>query len=183
MELAKPSLEYRKSFIEAVNEGFSFSSLRDFTEEEKQKINNDFESFFKEKYDRVFAPAKIICEDGNSYDKVPDTTYWLVDEGEFIGQFSLRHYLNDFLFMHGGNIGYVIRPSKRKMGYATKGLGLVLTEARKLGLDKVMISAKEENIGSWKAIEKNGGELDNVTAMPWDTSGPRFKRYWINLIN
>lgn len=181
MKLVRPSLEYKESFIEAVNEGFSLSSLKALSDEEKQKINNDFEDFFRDKYEKKFSPAQILCEDGNYYDKVPDTTYWLVDNGEFIGQFSLRHFLTEFLSKHGGHIGYVIRPSKRKMGYATKGLGLVLEEAKKLGLDKVMITAMEWNEGSWKAIEKNGGELESVLSMPWDPEGVKFKKYWIKL--
>lgn len=37
-------------------------------------------------------------------------------------------------------------------------LALGLIQARKLGIQKVLISAHEDNIASWKTIESCGGE-------------------------
>ena len=42
-----------------------------------------------------------------------------------------------------------------------------------LNLSKVLLTCNENNIGSYKAIERNGGTLDRIQ------SGERF--YWINL--
>ena len=58
---------------------------------------------------------------------VPDSTYWLVtDHNRIIGAVNIRHSLTEHLFNAGGHIGYGIRPSERRKGYATKLLALSL---------------------------------------------------------
>lgn len=58
---------------------------------------------------------------------VPDSTYWLVtDENKIVGAVNIRHSLTEHLFNAGGHIGYGIRPSERRNGYATKLLALSL---------------------------------------------------------
>ncbi len=58
---------------------------------------------------------------------VPDSTYWLVtDENKIVGAVNIRHSLTEHLFNAGGHIGYGIRPSERRKGYATKLLKLSL---------------------------------------------------------
>jgi predicted acetyltransferase len=67
------------------------------------------------------------------------------------------------------------------MGYATNGLALLISKARELNMKKLLIAARDDNIGSWKAIEKNGGVLENIITLPWENSGQKYKRYWVNL--
>ena len=58
---------------------------------------------------------------------VPDSTYWLVtDHNRIVGAVNIRHSLTEHLFNAGGHIGYGIRPSERRKGYATKLLALSL---------------------------------------------------------
>ncbi len=179
LKLIKPSTEFKNSYINACEEGFihGFNTESDFI----NNLKDNFDKFLQEEFYKDFKPKQILCEDGKYYDKVPQTSFWLVEGKEFIGQFDLRHYLTPFLLYKSGHIAYGIRISQRKKGYATKGLRLLLKEAKKLGLKKVMVAAKEENIGSWKAIEKNGGVLENKITMPWNPTGPVYKRYWIDL--
>ena len=62
---------------------------------------------------------------------VPDSTYWLVtDHNRIIGAVNIRHSLTEHLFNAGGHIGYGIRPSERRKGYATKLLALSLEKRR-----------------------------------------------------
>ncbi len=62
---------------------------------------------------------------------VPDSTYWLVtDENKIVGAVNIRHSLTEHLFNAGGHIGYGIRPSERRKGYATKLLALSLEKRR-----------------------------------------------------
>ena len=62
---------------------------------------------------------------------VPDSTYWLVtDRNRIIGAVNIRHSLTEHLFNAGGHIGYGIRPSERRKGYATKLLALSLEKRR-----------------------------------------------------
>lgn len=109
---------------------------------------------------------------------VPATTYLVVDEtGKLVGMIDLRHRLNDYLLQFGGHIGYSVRRSERRRGYATQMLALVLEEARKLGLDRVLVTCDKENTASARTIEKNGGVLENEVP-----EGDRLTcRYWISL--
>ena len=109
---------------------------------------------------------------------VPATTYLAVDEaGELVGMIDLRHRLNDYLLQFGGHIGYSVRKSRRRRGFATEMLALVLEEARKLGLDRVLVTCDKENTASARTIEKNGGVLENEVA----EGGRMTRRYWVTL--
>jgi predicted acetyltransferase len=89
---------------------------------------------------------------------VPNSTFWLVDENkEILGTTDIRHSLTKSLYNEGGHIGYGIRPSERKKGYATKILELVLVEAKKLQITKALITCDKDNIASKKVILKNNG--------------------------
>jgi predicted acetyltransferase len=78
----------------------------------------------------------------------------------------------------GGHIGCVVVPEHRRCGYATAILRLSLQIARdKLCIQRVLVTCDDDNIGSIRTIEKNGGILENVI------NGPQVKkpkrRYWI----
>jgi hypothetical protein len=66
-------------------------------------------------------PAHIAALLARSHDvkpgRVPETVYWGVVDGEYIGRVSLRHVLNPHLEQWGGHIGYQVRPSRRGRGY------------------------------------------------------------------
>ncbi|MCL2199628.1 MAG: GNAT family N-acetyltransferase [Defluviitaleaceae bacterium] len=107
---------------------------------------------------------------------VPSTTYLAMDSGKIIGMISVRHYLNDALLKHGGHIGYGIRPSERRKGYATKMLALALEKCRDLNIEKALVTCDKGNIGSAKTIINNGGVLqDELT----EENGSILQRYWI----
>ena len=110
---------------------------------------------------------------------VPASEYWLIDGDEWVGRLSLRHELNEFLLKIGGHIGYEIRPSKRRRGYGKEILRLGLEKARELGLRRVLVTCDEDNIGSKKIIEANGGRLENAL----EVEGERVRklRYWIDI--
>ena len=61
---------------------------------------------------------------------VPETYYYLWDEGHIVGEFRIRHYLTDALKNGAGHIGYSIKKEYRNLGYATKGLALTLSIAK-----------------------------------------------------
>lgn len=89
---------------------------------------------------------------------VPHSTFWLInDDNKISGVVNIRHRLNENLHKRGGHIGYGIRPTERRKGYATKILELALIEAKKLGIYKALVTCDETNIGSVKTILKNKG--------------------------
>ena len=169
MELARPSTEYQDSYIKAIEEMRGEDRLirLDFDLAEK-----DFAAFVKDLNER--SEGK-----GLPPGYVSETIYWLVDGGEYIGRISIRHSLTEHLREVGGHIGYDIRPSKRKFGYGTKILELVLPKARDLGLDRVLLTCDETNTASRKIIESNGGVLEDKRPNP--EGGSDKLRFWISL--
>ncbi|MBU5677675.1 GNAT family N-acetyltransferase [Alkaliphilus sp. MSJ-5] len=110
---------------------------------------------------------------------VPSTTYMAIstNDGRLIGMIDIRHRLNDYLLNFGGHIGYSIRKSERKQGYATEMLALGLTECVKLNIKKVLITCDKDNVTSAKTIINNGAKLENEIP---EGNGIT-QRYWITL--
>lgn len=110
---------------------------------------------------------------------VPDSTFWLLNENKkIIGAVNIRHRLSETLFHSGGHIGYGIRPSERRKGYATKLLALSLEKAKDLGVQKVLVVCNQGNTGSEKTILNNGGipDVDYI-----EEDGNIIKRFWIGV--
>ena len=110
---------------------------------------------------------------------VPSTFLFAFNGDRIVGRASIRHTLNDVLRRMGGHIGFVVVPEFRRQGHATAILHLALHFAHdRLGLDEVLVTCDDDNIGSIKTIEKNGGVLANVVSGS-DPKKPK-RRYWID---
>lgn len=108
---------------------------------------------------------------------VKDSTYWLVnDNKKVLGVVNIRHGLTEKLFNIGGHIGYGIRPSERRKGYATKILAYSLVKTKELGIDKVLVVCDADNIGSARTIINNGGAEDVSFT---EEDGNIVRRFWI----
>ena len=90
----------------------------------------------------------------------------------------IRIRLTDSLLRYGGHIGYGINPKYWKQGYGKELLRLGLEKYKDLiEEDKILITCDDDNIGSYKIIEANGGILDNKVEN--EDSGERFlTRRW-----
>lgn len=110
---------------------------------------------------------------------VPDSTFFCLDKERniFVGAVNIRHYLNEGLMKSGGHIGDGVRPSERRKGIATEMIALALDECKKLGIDRVLMVCNDDNIGSARSIEKNGGILENKI----NDNGQTIRRYWIDI--
>lgn len=167
MELVKPCKEYADQWWKALRE-FEDEGLNGFWNSPEKPI--DIDSYIK----RVEDYEKGINQP-EGY--VPSSTFWLIDDGKFIGHLNLRHELNDRLNKIGGHIGYYLRRKFRGKGYGTKMLSLSLFEARNLGLKRVLLTTDEWNIASQRVMEKNGGEYQDTI----EFEGHKLMRYWIDL--
>jgi predicted acetyltransferase len=99
--------------------------------------------------------------------------FWIADGAGFVGYLALRHALTPFLLEEGGHIGFSVRPSRRCEGHATRALALALPRASALGLDRVLVTCDDDNEGSRRTIEHNGGVYEDTR------KGKR--RYWIDV--
>ena len=103
-------------------------------------------------------------------------------DGKIVGFCCLRHKLEyddddpDF----ASHIGYSIRPSERRKGYAKEQLRLVLHEAHEMGIDTVRIICRDINEGSNRTITANGGVF--VDSIYGEESGLTLNRYDITTI-
>ena len=109
----------------------------------------------------------------------PSSTYFVVREkdNKIVGMTNIRHRLTGKLLTHGGHIGYSIRPTERKKGYATELLFLVLEKYEEMGIEKVLVTCDKSNIGSVKVIQNNFGVLENELLV----DDVLYQRYWIDV--
>jgi predicted acetyltransferase len=110
---------------------------------------------------------------------LPYEDFWLMEGDIWIGLLTLRSRLNEQFLQSGGHIGYVVRPSKRRCGYGTALLRLGLDKACERGLQRVLLTCNETNIGSRKIIETNGGQFENAVVV--EGQEDQKLRYWITL--
>lgn len=109
---------------------------------------------------------------------VPASEYLAIREADkrLVGMVSIRHRLNDYLLRQGGHIGYSVRESERRKGYATEMLKQSLQLCKELGISKVLVICKKDNIGSARVIQANGGILEDEVI---SREGELTRRYWI----
>lgn len=106
------------------------------------------------------------------------TTFLVADVGgRIVGRASIRHELNDSLLVEGGHIGYAVLQEHRRRGYATEILRQSLVLARALGVDRVLVTCDDDNLGSATVIERCGGRFDSLSRAE---DGHAVRRYWID---
>lgn len=109
---------------------------------------------------------------------VPATLFFFMEDNALLWALQIRHHIDSpNLRETGGHIGYGLRPSARGKWLAREMLTLGLEEARKLGLDRVLLTADEDNPASWKTIESCWGVFERTA----EKDGRTLRRYWITL--
>lgn len=82
------------------------------------------------------------------------------EDNRIVGMINVRYNIPEqFLSSWASHIGYGIRPSERRKGYAKIALYLALLEEKKLNEKVVLLECTANNIGSNKTILALGGEL------------------------
>ncbi len=113
--------------------------------------------------------------------KCPGKTFLLIRESDnrIVGTINIRWNLNEAMLRFGGHIGYGIRPTERRKGYNKINLYLGMLEAKKVGLDKVMLDCDVNNLGSDRTLKALGGKLERTEIDPVD--GVLTNVYWFNV--
>ncbi|HEX3281424.1 MAG TPA: GNAT family N-acetyltransferase [Pyrinomonadaceae bacterium] len=161
MELVWPAADYLPGYVRALEQGWSPDNLRpQAAQEQLARVAENPARFLSELIDREARGPQVILPGGRSVARLPGYSQWMWD-GEFCGVINFRWQpgtaeLPEYC---PGHIGYAVVPWKRRRGYATRALKLLLPQASSEGLPYVDIVADADNVPSQRVIEANGGRL------------------------
>ena len=96
----------------------------------------------------------------NITDNLNDTKLFICSKNNIlIGLLCIRCNLNEKERYIIGDIGYGVRPTERKKGFASEFMAHGIDLCRKYGMKNIIIGCFKDNIPSAKTIVKNGGIL------------------------
>jgi predicted acetyltransferase len=177
LRLLTPSLDRLAGYAAAIAAGWSADTYEyDVSVEQLAALRQNPDGFLAE---LTRQGGTIVRASGRIVPKLPSRLYW-IDDSEFCGVINLRYVLgSDALPEYvSGHIGYAVVPWKRRRGYATRALALILPVAREVGLRRLEITCYDDNEPSRRVIEKNGGVL---TGTRTDIEGKRKLVFHIDL--
>ena len=177
LKLIEADEQYLDQYREAYNEAITQIELGNIKKHNLMFLNPDEEDVIQH-----FKDARDVEKLPENY--VPSYDFFAVNEDKFIGIIHIRVRLTERLFNYGGHIGYGINPKYWKMGYGKELLRLAIEQYKDLiEEDDILITCDDDNIGSYKIIEYNGGILDNKIEN--EDCGEKFltRRYWIKKVH
>lgn len=155
--------EFRQEFIDNKEHIFGDGSL---------ERRESYEEWLKvlEKYKRknTLPEGKVITSQFLTYRR---------EDERLVGVVQVRHELNANLLKFAGHIGDSVRKSERNKGYGTEQIKLALNFAKSIGINRVLITCKVDNIQSERTIIKCGGVMENIVVK----DGEEYKRFWIDI--
>ncbi|MDB4887025.1 MAG: acetyltransferase [Gemmatimonadetes bacterium] len=161
LHLVVPDPARLSAYMDALRRGWSPDNTRpEAAAEELLQIESDADSFLAGQDDREGRGPPITLPDGSEVPRLPGYHRWMWD-GEFCGGIGFRWQPGTTALPPHclGHIGYSVVPWKRRRGYATRALALMLEEVAAEGLPFVELATTLDNTASQRVIEANGGRL------------------------
>lgn len=164
LRLLPPGIDRLGQYAAALTAGWSPDTSHDVSALQLEALRQNPHAFL---FDLTRQDGTIVQASGRRVRRLPGRVYWL-DDGEFCGIINLRYMpdtdaLPDYV---SGHVGYAVVPWKRRRGYATRSLALILPVAREVGLRRIEITCDHDNEPSRRVIEKNGGMLAGARPDP-----------------
>ncbi len=174
--LERPTIERKKEIIEYLDEFVKYGSDINGS----GSLDKIYDGYtFEEALDRCLRMEDE--EYAKSVGRCQGKTFLLIRENDnkIVGTINVRWNLSKEMLQFGGHIGYGIRPTERRKGYNKINLYLGMIEAKKVGLDNVMLDCDVNNLGSDKTLKALGGKLERTEIDPFD--GILTNVYWFNV--
>lgn len=185
MELVWPGHPYLASYVDALERGWSPDSVRaEAGREELERIQREPARFLEQQVDRDGAGPPVTLPDGSSVPRLPGYRRWMWD-GAFCGVIGFRWQpgTSELPPYCLGHIGFSVVPWKRRRGYATRALALLLPDAAQEELPYVELTTDLDNTASQAVIRANGGELIEQFQKPAVYGGAMSLRFRIPLVS
>lgn len=122
--------------------------------------------------------ADLEAEEAGKSHKPRTTVYYGFIGADIVGHINCRWELTPELRDFGGHIGYMVVAKYRRQGVASQLLAYALDQYRQAGYEKVLLTARTDNLASRATIERFGGVLEDYRLNP---VGQWMARYWIDL--
>ena len=172
----RPSLERKDDIIDYLDEFVKYKSDINGM----GSLDKIYEGYtFEQALERCLSMENR--EYAESVGRCQGKTFLLIRESDnkIVGTINIRWNLNEEMLRFGGHIGYGIRPTQRRKGYNKINLYLGLIEAKKIGLEQVMLDCNVNNLGSDRTIKALGGKLERTEIDQSD--GILTNVYWIDV--
>ena len=184
LRIVAPTIAALGQYVDALRRGWSPNNEQPAQAriDQLDAIAKDGPAFIAAQVDREARGAPIKLPDGSMVARLPGYVLWIWD-GEFCGTIGLRwqagtHELPPTCL---GHIGYSVVAWKRRHGYATAALALMLGHARAEGLEHVLITTNVDNLASQRVIQANGGIFVERVEKTAHHGGKAALRYRIDL--
>ena len=183
MELVWPTAEYLPSYLRALRQGWSPDNTRpEASHEQILQIEHEPDVFLASQVDVDGKGPSVTLPDGSTVPRLPGYHRWMWD-GEFCGVIGFRWQPGTAALPPTclGHIGYAVVPWKRRLGYATRALALLLPDVRERGLPYAELTTDTDNLPSQRVILANGGVLVERFLKPAMYGGAESLRFRIPL--
>jgi hypothetical protein len=127
----------------------------------------------------VAAVNQICAEKNISFEKVMDAVKSALSTA-YRKDFGNKEEEVEIILNESGTFATVLLIKEVVDEIENPNIEISLAEAKKMGFEKVLLTCDDDNIGSQKIIEANGGVLENI--IEGEKEGkPKKRRYWIKI--